>query len=62
MFALIRRLNEDGLAILLVEQNVVQSLELATRAYVMENGRIVLSGAAAALREDPALKRAYLGM
>jgi branched-chain amino acid transport system ATP-binding protein len=62
MFALIRRLNEDGLAILLVEQNVVQSLELAARAYVMENGRIVLSGAAASLREDPALKRAYLGM
>ncbi len=62
VFALIRRLNEDGLAILLVEQNVVQSLELATRAYVMENGRIVLSGDAASLREDPALKRAYLGM
>jgi branched-chain amino acid transport system ATP-binding protein len=62
MFALIRRLNEDGLAILLVEQNVVQSLELAARAYVMENGRIVLSGEAAALREDPGLKRAYLGM
>jgi branched-chain amino acid transport system ATP-binding protein len=62
MFTLIRRLNEDGLAILLVEQNVVQSLELASRAYVMENGRVVLSGEAAALREDPALKRAYLGM
>ena len=62
MFALIRRLNADGLAILLVEQNVVQSLELANRAYVMENGRIVLSGPAAILREDPALKRAYLGM
>ena len=62
MFALIGRLNRDGLAILLVEQNVVQSLELAARAYVMENGRIVLSGEAAALREDPALKRAYLGM
>ena len=35
---------------------------LAQRAYVMENGRIVLSGAAAALRDDPALRRAYLGM
>jgi branched-chain amino acid transport system ATP-binding protein len=62
MFALIRRLNQDGLAILLVEQNVMQSLELATRAYVMENGRIVLSGDAASLRENPDLKRAYLGM
>jgi branched-chain amino acid transport system ATP-binding protein len=62
MFALIRRLNEEGLAILIVEQNVVQSLELATRAYVMENGRVVLSGLAASLRENPALKRAYLGL
>jgi branched-chain amino acid transport system ATP-binding protein len=62
MFALIRRLNAEGLAILIVEQNVVQSLELAARAYVIENGRIVLAGQAAALREDPALKRAYLGM
>jgi branched-chain amino acid transport system ATP-binding protein len=62
MFALIRQLNAEGLAILIVEQNVVQSLELASRAYVMENGRIVLAGAAAALHEDPALKRAYLGM
>ena len=62
MFALIRQLNAEGLAILIVEQNVVQSLVLASRAYVMENGRIVLSGPAASLREDPALKRAYLGM
>jgi branched-chain amino acid transport system ATP-binding protein len=62
MFALIRRLNRDGLSILLVEQNVVQSLDLASRAYVMENGRIVLTGDAAELRENPELKRAYLGM
>jgi branched-chain amino acid transport system ATP-binding protein len=62
MFALIERLHGEGLAILLVEQNVVQSLALAGRAYVMENGRIVLAGDAATLREDPALKKAYLGM
>lgn len=62
MFALVRRLNEEGLAILLVEQNVVQSLALAHRAYVMENGRIVLSGAAATLADDPELRKAYLGM
>jgi len=62
MFALIRRLHEEGLALLLVEQNVVQSLELAQRGYVLENGRIVLSGTAASLREDPALRRAYLGV
>jgi branched-chain amino acid transport system ATP-binding protein len=62
MFALIRRLHAEGLALLLVEQNVVQSLELAQRGYVLENGRIVLSGPAAELREDPALRRAYLGV
>ncbi len=61
MFVLIERLHGEGLAILLVEQNVVQSLALAGRAYVMENGRIVLAGDAATLREDPALKKAYLG-
>ena len=62
MFALISRLHQEGLAMLLVEQNVVQSLSFAARAYVMENGRIVLSGDAASLRDDPALKKAYLGM
>ncbi len=62
MFALVRRLNEEGLSILLVEQNVVQSLALAHRAYVMENGRIVLSGKASELADDPELRKAYLGM
>ncbi|HEV2565188.1 MAG TPA: ABC transporter ATP-binding protein [Microvirga sp.] len=62
MFALIRRLNGDGLPILLVEQNVVQSLECASRAYILENGTIALSGAAEQVRNDPELKRAYLGM
>ena len=62
MFNLIRRLHGQGLAILLVEQNVVQSLTLADRAYVMENGAIALSGVAASLLENPDLKRSYLGM
>jgi branched-chain amino acid transport system ATP-binding protein len=62
MFALIRRLNADGLAILLVEQNVVQSLGIARRAYVLEHGRIALSGPAAELAGDPALRRSYLGL
>src|SRR3954447_23468481 len=62
MFALIRRLNEEGLTILLVEQNVVQSLELAARAYILENGVFALSGPAAELLADPGLKQAYLGM
>jgi branched-chain amino acid transport system ATP-binding protein len=62
LFALISRIHADGLAILLVEQNVVQSLALASRAYILEQGEIVLSGVASELRDSPALKRAYLGM
>jgi branched-chain amino acid transport system ATP-binding protein len=61
MFALIGRLNRDGLAILLVEQNVVQSLAIAHRAYVLENGRIALSGKATDLAQDPKLRKSYLG-
>jgi branched-chain amino acid transport system ATP-binding protein len=62
LFALISRIHADGLAILLVEQNVVQSLMLAARAYILEQGEIVLSGIASELRDNPDLKRAYLGM
>jgi branched-chain amino acid transport system ATP-binding protein len=62
MFSLIRRLHGEGLAILLVEQNVAQSLEIADRAHVLENGVFALSGEAATLRADPALRRAYLGL
>jgi branched-chain amino acid transport system ATP-binding protein len=62
MFILIRRLNGDGLPILLVEQNVVQSLECASRAYILENGIFALSGSAEQVRNNPELKRAYLGM
>ena len=47
---------------MLVEQNVVQSLEVAQRAYILDNGRFVLEGSAADIRNDPNLKRAYLGM
>jgi branched-chain amino acid transport system ATP-binding protein len=61
MFGLIGQLNQQGLAILLVEQNVVQSLAIAHRAYVLENGRIALSGSAADLARDPDLRRSYLG-
>jgi branched-chain amino acid transport system ATP-binding protein len=61
MFALIRHLNADGLAILLVEQNVMQSLTIAHRAYVLENGRIALQGPAAELAEHPGLRKSYLG-
>jgi branched-chain amino acid transport system ATP-binding protein len=62
MFNLIRRLNKDGLTILLVEQNVLQSMEIAARAFVMENGRIRLTGKPAEMMDDPELQRAYLGL
>jgi len=62
MFTLIRRLNADGLPILLVEQNVVQSLEIATRGFILENGTFAMSGPAATLRDDPELRRIYLGL
>lgn len=62
MFALTRRLNEEGVAILLVEQNVVQSLEIADQAHVMEHGVIALSGTGRELASDRALAKAYLGM
>ncbi len=62
MFTLIGRINAEGLAVMLVEQNVMQSLALAHRAYIIEQGEIVLSGAAAALAADPALQKAYLGL
>jgi branched-chain amino acid transport system ATP-binding protein len=62
VFALIKAIHADGIAVLLVEQNVVQSLDVAQRAYVLDNGAFVLQGRAADLRDDPGLKRAYLGM
>ncbi|TNC12791.1 ABC transporter ATP-binding protein [Methylobacterium terricola] len=62
MFTLVRTLNREGLPIMLVEQNVVQSLDLATRAYILENGTVALEGDAATLAADPALRRAYLGL
>jgi branched-chain amino acid transport system ATP-binding protein len=62
LFALIRRINSEGIALLLVEQNVVQCLEVARRAYILEDGTFVLQGNAADIRDDPNLKRAYLGL
>ena len=58
----IRDLNRDGLTCLLVEQNVAQSLNLASRAYVLENGRMTLSGTGAELLADDRVRSAYLGM
>ena len=62
MFTLIAQLRASGLAILLVEQNVGQSLEIADRAYVMENGSIRFSGTSTELLASDALRQAYLGV
>ncbi len=62
LFALIAGIHADGVAILLVEQNVVQSLEVADRAYILAEGHFVMSGTAAEIGADPKLKRAYLGL
>ena len=62
MFALIKQINDTGLSLILVEQNVIQSLAIADRAYVIEEGSVTLSGAAAELRENSDLKKSYLGL
>lgn len=62
MFDLVQQLNRDGLPILLVEQNVVQSLAIAHRAFVLEHGTIAMSGPASVLLNDPGLKASYLGL
>jgi len=62
LFALIKSISKQGIALLLIEQNVVQSLGVAQRAYILDNGRFVLEGPAAELGKDPNLKHAYLGM
>jgi len=62
MFQAIRGINEAGTSVLLVEQNVVMALEIARRAYVMEEGRIVAEGPAGELMERPEIRKAYLGL
>jgi len=59
---IVKAINEDGTAVLLVEQDVVLALEIADRGYVLENGRIMISGPASDLRRDPAIRKAYLGV
>src|SRR5699024_2668018 len=62
MFNLIEKLHQDGLPIMLVEQNVIQSLEHADRAYILENGKVTMSGDAKEISQKPELRQAYLGM
>jgi branched-chain amino acid transport system ATP-binding protein len=62
VFALIRRLAGEGLTVLLVEQNVGEALELATRGHVLEQGRVVMTGSGEELLADERLRAAYLGV
>ena len=62
LFGLIKRIHANGVSVLLVEQNVVQSLEVADRAYILAEGQFVMSGPAAEIAADPELKRTYLGL
>jgi branched-chain amino acid transport system ATP-binding protein len=61
IFKIIEEINSQGTTILLVEQNAKAALRLATRAYVMESGTIVMQGPASELANDPGIKKAYLG-
>ncbi|MFI5225655.1 MAG: ABC transporter ATP-binding protein [Candidatus Limnocylindrales bacterium] len=61
IFAIIREINASGTTILVVEQNALQALKVANRGYVLQTGEVVLSGPTDALREDPTVRKAYLG-
>jgi branched-chain amino acid transport system ATP-binding protein len=61
IFRIIEEINRQGMTVLLVEQNASAALRLATRAYVLETGRIVMQGPAADLAKDPGIRKAYLG-
>jgi branched-chain amino acid transport system ATP-binding protein len=61
MFGAIRRVNADGVSVLLVEQNVAMAMQVATRAYVLEEGRVVAEGTPHDLMQQPEIQRAYLG-
>jgi branched-chain amino acid transport system ATP-binding protein len=62
VFALVRRIRAEGFTVLIVEQNVQQVLELVDRAYLLEAGHIRLSGSAAELRRNEAIRKAYVGL
>jgi len=62
LIEVVQEINRGGTALLLVEQDVLVALDVANRAYVLENGRIALSGAAAEVKDDPGVRRAYLGL
>ena len=62
IFTIIRRLRDEGMTILLVEQNASVALDVADRGYIMEVGRVVMEDSAAALRDNPTIREFYLGI
>ncbi len=62
VLAVIQRLSASGVSVLLVEQNAKLTFEVTQRCYVMENGKIVMDGPADELRQDPEVRRIYLGV
>ncbi len=62
IFNVVQQINSEGTTVLIVEQNAVQTLHMAQRGYVMEHGKIILSGTGAELLEDPRIREAYLGL
>jgi branched-chain amino acid transport system ATP-binding protein len=62
MFELIATINKQGMPILLMEQNAVQTLAIAHRAYIIENGEVAMQGSASDMARDPELRKNYLGL
>lgn len=62
VFGMIRRIHQQGVTVLLIEQNAAQALRAADRGYVLQNGRVVLSGPGGDLLQDPRVRKSYLGM
>jgi len=62
IFEIIEKINRQGTSILLIEQNVFHSLKISTRGYVLENGRVALSGSGPELLENPHIRKTYLGL
>ncbi|MFC1819587.1 ATP-binding cassette domain-containing protein [Thermodesulfobacteriota bacterium] len=62
IFQIIQGLRKQGIAIFLIEQHVQQTLEIADRAYVLENGRVILSGGSGELLQEELIRKAYLGL
>jgi branched-chain amino acid transport system ATP-binding protein len=62
IYAILKKLHEEGISLLLVSQDVIQALKISNRAYVMENGRIVMEGTSQEILKNPKVKEAYLGI